>query len=259
MKRDFDLIAKPYRWLEYLTFGLALTRCRNHFLPALADRRRALIVGDGDGRFTARLLASNPQLEAQAVDLSPVMLALLTRRVAAAHPTARTRLRTHPADARTFVPTGPYDLVVTHFFLDCLTQHELDSFAFCLRPHLTPNALWLVSDFRIPAGFMRLPARFLVRSLYFGFRILTRLRTTGLPNHAAALASVGLICTAQHLSLGGLLTSQLWSRIINGDLHLHDPTGVISVHATTAAKASDPTPARPSARSRTRQPLASRA
>ena len=211
MKRSFDLIAKPYRWLEYLTFGLALTRCRNHFLPALTDRRHALILGDGDGRFTAGLLASNSHLEADAVDLSPAMLALLRRRVAAAHPTAHSRLRTHLADARTFVPTGPYDLVVTHFFLDCLTQHELDSFAFCLRPHLTPNALWLVSDFRIPAGSMHLPARALVRSLYFGFRILTGLRTTRLPNHAAALAAAGLTCTAQHISLAGLLTSELWA------------------------------------------------
>ena len=213
MNRGFDLIAKPYRWLEYLTFGPALTRCRNHFLPALADRRRALIVGDGDGRFTARLLASNPHLEAAAIDLSPAMLALLTRRVAAAHSTAHTRLRTHLADARTFVPSGPYDLVVTHFFLDCLTQPELEALTLRLRPHLTPNALWLISDFRIPSGPMRFPARTLIRSLYVGFQVLTNLRTTHLPDYAAALASASLSRTTQHLSLAGLLTTELWAPI----------------------------------------------
>ena len=30
---NFDPIARPYRWMEYLTFGPALARCRNHFLP----------------------------------------------------------------------------------------------------------------------------------------------------------------------------------------------------------------------------------
>jgi SAM-dependent methyltransferase len=208
---NFDRIARPYRWLEYVAFGPALTRCRNHFLPGLADRRRALVLGDGDGRFTARLLASNPQLEADAVDLSPAMLALLTRRAARAHPTAGARLRSHIADARTFAPSGPYDLVVTHFFLDCLTQPDLDALAARVRPHLTPNAIWLVSDFHIPAGRMRLAARALVRGLYFGFRVLTGLRTTQLPDHAAALTSAGLVRAAQHLSLARMLTTELWT------------------------------------------------
>lgn len=208
---NFDVIARAYRWLEYVTFGPALTRCRNHFLPGFADRRRALILGDGDGRFTARLLGSNPRLEADAVDVSPAMLDLLTHRAANAHPTAAARLRTHLADARTVVPSGTYDLVVTHFFLDCLTQRDLDTLAGRLRPHLAANAVWLVSDFRIPAGPLRLAARALIRGLYIGFRVLTGLRTTHLPDHAVALTSIGLTRAAQRLSLGGLLTTELWT------------------------------------------------
>ena len=207
---DFSLIARPYRWLEYLTFGPALQRCRSYFLPQLTARRRALVFGDGDGRFLAALLAANPRLHAHAVDTSPTMLRLLTRRAHAGHPTAAARLRTHHADALAFTPTGPCDLVVTHFFLDCLTQPEVDSLAARLIPHLAPNALWLVSDFRIPAGPMRLPARALVRSLYHGFRVLTGLGATRLPNHSAALRSAGLTRIAQCLSLAGILTTELW-------------------------------------------------
>jgi SAM-dependent methyltransferase len=210
MKSSFDLISGPYRWLEYLTFGPVLTRCRNHFLPSLADRRRALVLGDGDGRFLARLLAANPELHADAVDLSPAMLGLLTRRAHAAHLTASARIRTHLADARIFAPTGTYDLIVTHFFLDCLTQRELHDLIAHIRPHLAPGAVWLVSDFRIPTGPLRWPARALVRSLYLGFRILTGLRTTRLPNHTVALASAGLTRIHRHLSLAGLLTTELW-------------------------------------------------
>src|SRR5206468_3304021 len=54
---NFNLIARPYRALEHLTFGPALQRTRTHFLPLLADRQNALILGDGDGRFTAALLS----------------------------------------------------------------------------------------------------------------------------------------------------------------------------------------------------------
>jgi SAM-dependent methyltransferase len=208
---NFNRIARPYRWLEYLTLGPALMRCRNHFLPQLATRRQALVLGDGDGRFLARLLAASPTLHADAVDISPTMLQLLTRRARRAHPTAATRLHTHPTNALAFNPPHSYDLIVTHFFLDCLTQPELTALAARITPHLAPDSLWLVSDFRVPAGPMRFPARALVRLLYFAFRILTGLRTTTLPDHAAALTAAGLSLTAQHRSLAGLLTTELWA------------------------------------------------
>jgi hypothetical protein len=110
------------------------------------------------------------------------------------------------------MPERDYDLIATHFFLDCLTQDELDSLAARLAPHMAPEALWLVSDFRIPTGPMRWPAHALVRALYLGFRLLTGLRTTALPDHAAALTAAGLARIAHHPSLAGLLTTELWQR-----------------------------------------------
>lgn len=203
---NFNFIARPYRWLEYLTLGKALENCRAYFLPQLRNCRRALVLGDGDGRFLRALLAANPQLHAEAVDTSATMLQLLCRNCRA----SADRLETHHASALDFPPTGPYDLVVTHFFLDCLSQHEVDALAARIAPSLAPQALWLISDFRIPSGFMRLPARVLVRSLYLAFRVLTGLRTTRLPAHVAALTRAGMIRVAYHHSLAGLLTTELW-------------------------------------------------
>ena len=209
----FDSIARPYRWLEYLTFGPNLQRCRNFFVPQILQSRRALVLGDGDGRFLSRLLRSNQHLHAEAVDLSPAMLKLLERRARTAQPPTSTRLTTYLADARTFTPNGPYDLVVTHFFLDCLTQSELDQLALRLVPRLTITGLWLLSDFQIPpAGALRLPARLLIRLLYLAFRLLTGLRTTRLPDHAASLRRAGLVPVHVQRSLFGVLTTELWQR-----------------------------------------------
>ena len=71
--------------------------------------RHALILGDGDGRFTARLLAAYPEMRADAVDGSAVMLDLLRRR------SPQDRVTIHQADVRRFTPTFAPDLVVTHF------------------------------------------------------------------------------------------------------------------------------------------------
>ena len=207
---NFNRIARPYRWLEYLTLGTALENCRTHYLPQLLDRRRALVLGDGDGRFLAQLLASNPYLHADAIDTSATMLQVLRQRCGAATPNAATRLRTHNANALTIPLEDSYDLVVTHFFLDCLTQPDLDALITRINPTLTPGALWLISDFRIPNGLMRLPARVFVRSLYLAFRLLTGLRTTHLPDYATPLTQAGLNRVAHQHRLAGLLTTELW-------------------------------------------------
>ncbi len=203
---NFNPIARPYRWLEYFTLGRALERCRLHFLPKLLNHKKALVIGDGDGRFLAALIASNPHLHVDAVDTSATMLQLLSQRCQG----DATRLKTHHTSALTFAPTGAYDLVVTHFFLDCLTQSDLEALIARITPTLTPNALWLVSDFRIPQGRMRLPARIFVRSLYLAFRIITGLRTVRLPDHATPLAHAGLTRVGHRDSLAGLLTTELW-------------------------------------------------
>jgi SAM-dependent methyltransferase len=205
---NFDHIARPYRWMEYLTFGRALERCRNRFLPQFADRRNALVMGDGDGRFLAVLLAANPELRADAVDTSAAMLRLLQRRADAVD--SGGRLRTHQISALEFEPGHSYDLVATHFFLDCLTQAELDRLCSRIALHVQARALWVISDFRIPTDGMRWPARSLVRLLYLGFRLLTGLRTATLPDHAAALSAAGFGRIAWHESLKGLLTSEIW-------------------------------------------------
>jgi SAM-dependent methyltransferase len=207
---DFNLMARPYRWLEYFTLGRALERCRTHYLSRLRESRRALVLGDGDGRFLAELLVNNPDLRVDAVDTSATMLRLLRQRSEAAIGDAETRLSVHHANALTFPLAGPYDLVVTHFFLDCLSQTELERLVSRVASSLAPGGLWLISDFRVPGGLMHLPARVLVRGLYFAFRVLTGLRTRRLPDHATPLSDAGLVCVAHQHSLAGVLTTELW-------------------------------------------------
>lgn len=205
---NFNRIARPYRWLEYFSFGPMLERCRFYQIPQLASARRALVLGDGDGRFLARLLAANPLLRADVVDQSPAMLRLLQARVDAV--SARDRISIHQTDALAFTPTGSYDLIVTHFFLDCFSTGEVNHLADTIRPHLTPSALWLVSEFAIPSGPASLPARAVVSFLYAAFHVITGLPTRALPDHPAALARCGFTLQSRKTFLAGLLISELW-------------------------------------------------
>jgi SAM-dependent methyltransferase len=210
---DFNRLANLYRWMEYFSFGPFLCLARSAFLPRLGACRRALVLGDGDGRFTAGLLRLNRCIEVDAVDASDAMLQALLRR-AGMH---AARVHAHLADARAWVPTAPCDLIVTHFFLDCLTTDEVAALALRLRPAAAPNALWVVSEFAVPEGwFGRLLAGPLVAALYLAFGLLTGLSVRRLPDHSTALRQAGFVLEERHWRLGGLLQSELW-RAVSSD------------------------------------------
>jgi hypothetical protein len=211
---NFDRIARLYRWAEYLTLGPLLLRARNHFLPRLPPCHCALILGDGDGRALARLLASQPHLHALAVDTSASMLHLLRQRC---RPYSD-RLQTLHTSALTLTPDQAPDLITpdlitTHFFLDCLTQPELDALTHNLAAHTASGALWLLSDFGPPRPRLLRPlAALYIRSLYLAFRLLTGLRVTHLPNPQSSLQAAGFNRIARHDLLFGLIYTEIWQR-----------------------------------------------
>jgi SAM-dependent methyltransferase len=209
---NFDPIARPYRWLEYLSFGPWLGCCRSAQLVHLAGAQRALLLGDGDGRFLARLLAANPTLTADVVDSSRSMLRILDRRIRRAGPQARLRICLHQADALEWNPSGSYDLIVSHFFLDCFFPHQLEQLFDRVLPHLRPSAQWVISEFAIPrnavAAYL---AGGLIGLLYRAFGALAGLPVRALPDYAAALLRRGFVLSQDHRYLAGLLCSQVWS------------------------------------------------
>lgn len=206
---NFNGLAFVYRWMEYATFGPWLWRCRCAFLQELGRSRRALVLGDGDGRFTARLLAHNVGMQVDAVDASASMLRSLVRR-AGSH---ASQVAVHCADACRWQPASPpYDLVVTHFFLDCLDTAEIRSLAKRLRDSVAPGALWLISEFAVSKGrFGRWIARPIVAVLYRAFGVLTGLKVRAMPDHFEALGEAGFALKKRRRWLGGLLVSELWS------------------------------------------------
>jgi SAM-dependent methyltransferase len=206
---NFDRLARLYRWMEWLSFGPYLGRCRRAFLPEMGEARQALVLGDGDGRFTAALLKRNPAVHVDAVDVSEVMLGGLRRRAGA----DAARIRTQTRDVRDWSPQAgaEYDLVVTHFFLDCLTTEEVQLLARRLRHTLRPHARWVISEFAVPPGaFGRWVARPVVSFLYRAFSVLTGLAVERLPEWQSALRSAGFLQAREENLLHGLLTSQVW-------------------------------------------------
>ncbi len=211
---DCNLIAPWYEPVEHLCFGRALERRRNAFLGDLQDVRTALSCGDGDGRFTAALLQSSSQVKVTAVDASPRMVEIADRRIRAMGAGLQERADYHCAEVRTFhPPQTSFDLIATHFFLDCFSTRDATAVIHRIAGWAAPRSRWIVSEFcQPPTPVGQLWTGAIIRSLYAAFRVTTGLRVTHLPNYRPALQSVGFELRKQQHACGGLLVSELWER-----------------------------------------------
>lgn len=210
---NFDWLAPAYQILERLTYGGLLHWCRTVHLDRLRDCRRALVLGDGDGRFLADLVRTNPKIEVDSVDISPGMIALARRRITDI-PGAIGRVRFMVADARTDpFPASGYDLIVTNFFLDCFRPRELAEVVRRVAGACAPSAIWVDGDFREPpVGWARPVAKGLLAAMYCFFRLTTRLPVGHLTDPAAFLALEGFTLHNEVSRLRGFLSSRLWVR-----------------------------------------------
>lgn len=192
-------------------FGGALQRARVQWIKELPPRRRALILGEGDGRFVRELSHAHPGLAIDCLDESTRMLELARRRM-------RTLSRERPVqfirqNILQWQPTGPYDLLVTHFVLDCFVATEVEAAVAKLARAAAPDAVWLLADFTMPAGrWAWLHARLWLRVMYTFFRVTAGLRTSQLVDATPYLRENGFTCRAREVSRFGMLKSEMWVR-----------------------------------------------
>jgi len=210
---SFDRLAPHYRWMEWLLAGGKLQRCRTAFLREIPAPRRVLMLGEGNGRCLAELLRAHPSADVTCVDASARMLECARSRVRA-NGLGDARITFIHADALHWQPPAPeFDLLVTHFFLDCFRADQLAALVPRLAAAATQDARWLLADFSEPSsGFGKWRARWILRAMYFFFRRATRLPATRLTPPDAFLRASGFALRKRRFADWGLMHSDRWER-----------------------------------------------
>ena len=207
-RTSFDRIAPFYQTLEWFAFGHALQLARVAFIEKARRAERVLLVGEGAGRFLERLARINRLASIDVVDASAAMLRLARRRAVSQ------RIRFHHADFVEWTPQlDGFDLIATHFFLDCFDSARLALVVGKITTLATPNARWLISDFHLPrSGIAHTHARIWLKTMYAFFG-----RTTGLPVRELApfaplLRELGWARHDRRDFRLRLISAQLWER-----------------------------------------------
>lgn len=210
---SFDGLARHYRWLELVLAGGVLQRCRTAFLDRTRRAESVLLLGEGNGRFLCPFLQANPAARVVCVEQSAQMIREARR--------ALLRSGIHP-ERVAFVhqdvlhwepPAQEFDLIVTHFFLDCFTREQLRFLVPRIAGAGRSGCIWLWADFQLPpAGFLRLRARVAHKLMYAFFRVATNLPARRLTPPAPFLAEAGFERAAGITAQFGLIRSDCWLR-----------------------------------------------
>ncbi len=210
---SFDRLAPHYRWMEALLAGDKLQRCRTTHLAGLPAVGEILLLGEGHGRFLVPCRRRFPEARITCVDSSAGMIAR-----------ARSAVRRAGLDEggirflRAEVPAWnfaaeSFDLVATHFFLDCFPPGPLERVVRRTAELLRPDGHWLLADFQPGGtGLARARNRLVLVAMYRFFRVATRLPARSLTRPDGWLRDVGLRLHRRQESEWGLLHSDWWCK-----------------------------------------------
>ncbi len=213
---SFDTLAPFYRWMEVLTAGNKLQRCREAFLSEVPAPRQILIAGEGHGRSLVACRRQFPEAHITCLDSSLEMLTQARRNLQRQGLTEEAVEFLH-ADVLywTTPPQGRYDLIITHFFLDCFRADQLEVLVPLLASAAAPGASWLIADFQVaPAGWKRWRSRTIIWMLYRFFRLTTQLPARELAPPDGHLKNAGFHLQHRREREWGLLKSEWWQSLM---------------------------------------------
>lgn len=210
---SFDGIARHYRWLEAVLAGNALQRVRTAFLDRSEPATTALLLGEGAGRFLAPFLQVNRSARVTCVEESGEMIRRMKRTLQSRGIDGK-RVDFVQEDARQWTPpSAAFDLIVSHFFLDCFTRSELELLVPRIAASGRETCTWLIADFQIPPfGVKWMRAQLIHWLMYTFFRIVADLPARRLTPPDPFLRQCGFRLANRVTAQWDLLHSDCWVR-----------------------------------------------
>lgn len=197
----FDNVAGVYDALSYIVFGNSLKKAQQTFLENLPLSGTVLIIGGGTGWILKEVVNRRPNLKVDYVESSQKML-LLSRKSVSNHNHISFIHGTEKD-----IPGNDYDCIITNFFLDVFSPKNLSGVMSTLGKKLSPEAVWLCTDFR---NTDRTSHRFLIWLMHRFFRLFTALDARDLLDFRPYFSEMGMVIQEEAEFRNGLIFSAVY-------------------------------------------------
>lgn len=194
---NFDNVALFYDQLASLIFRNNIKKIQTSHLDVVKENMHVLILGGGTGWIITELLQHQPDITITYVEPSSKMIERSKKRLPLkiAH-----KVNFIKGTHKSIPPTEKYNIIVTNFVLDMLTEIELEEIAVLLYNQLSHKGYWLVCDFQITVGKNELWQKILLKTMILFFRITTGYKFTELP-HFQGLFNLPFLHKTKHKTL----------------------------------------------------------
>ena len=213
-RNDFDRIAPLYDRLAALTFGGAEQRAQTQLLPELRDARSALVLGGGTGWFLLSLLQQTRVERVLYIEKSENMLELSRAMLATRAPEELGRVEFRLGTEESLrADDGPFELVVTNFFLDQFNNHSCPQVIEQLASKLSAEGHWLFVDLHTPeSGWQRIAAKALFKLIYSFFALTSHVEARRPPHYQATFDRLGLQVRREETFYATMIRARLLGR-----------------------------------------------
>lgn len=199
---NYSAVAKVYRIIEYVAFGVLLQRVREWCLDFSECAGKVLIVGDGDGRFLEALLEKYPNVEVDYLEPSAGMMEQARARVGNEY-----SVNWISEELEEWGGASEYDMVVAHYVLNAMEPSFREGFQRALVRQTKVGGLVAVSDFSAPSTWVDSVLHCLMQC-FFKLAIGQPCWSTERDDSAFRLSDCTLV--QEKLWRGGWLYSQIW-------------------------------------------------
>jgi tRNA (cmo5U34)-methyltransferase len=209
MTPNFDSVAPFYDRLASLVFGKQLKKAQLHFLPYIQEGATVLVIGGGTGWYLQELLHTGRYSRILYLEASAKMLALSQKAAEKIEHNCAVEFRLGTEAA--LKPGEKFDVVVTSFLLDLFPEEEAWQLMKKLSSALDEGGTWLFTDFCIDtAQAPRLWQRFLLKSMYLFFSLLSKVEAKDLPGTSSMFSRLGFKRIVAKSFYGGFVRSEVW-------------------------------------------------
>jgi ubiquinone/menaquinone biosynthesis C-methylase UbiE len=221
-KASFDLVAPFYPLVEQAVFGSKLSRARRTFISRVAEGRKILLIGEGNGRFLFEVVKQTSSASITVIDSSARMLSAASRRIATADSSSQVELiQGDILEWQSVV--ARYDRIVTHFVLDLFPPDGIRRLIEKISQLAMEDCLWINVDFT--SGKQSLPRKLLMWTQYRFFRIFARIEASRLSDPHLLIRDANWKILETKLLDSGLISACLLAR---GELSVSARNGALS-------------------------------